>query len=362
MRKFTRILSLVLAFLLCIPLGACTAKSRLAKFVDFVVEVDAGKTPVVLHLTDPQIMEPESNIEERCYSYIRETVQATKPDLILVTGDLTYGKFDDENGTVFSGYVSFMESFQIPWAPVFGNHDNECPKGVDWQCQLLEEAKYCLFEQKDLTGNGNYSVGVLQGNKVLRAFYMLDSNGCGDYSEASGNGKNGIRISAGLGEDQYAWYENSMQTLKKNYPDVKISMAYHIQTYDFRRIYDELYKAENGEAADVIGLMNGGMKGPWYASHKHDDLKALGVDSIFVGHEHCNNASALCDGIRYQYGQKSSTYDRYNALTPSGEIVGGYSHEEGSTPLIGGTAFSLSQEDGSIVNPYIYYCGAPFDI
>ena len=86
-------------------------------------------------------------------------------------------------------------------------------------------------------------------------------------------------------------------------------------------------------------------------------MKKLGVDSIFCGHEHCNSASVVYDGIRFQFAQKSSTYDRYNVLDSQGHIVGGYSLA--GTPLIGGTAFSLSQEDGTIINPYIYLAGNP---
>ena len=358
----------------------CGDTQLLADLVDFVVEAEEGDAPVILQLTDPQIMST-AEAESKCYSYIRETIQATQPDLIIVTGDLTYGKFDTADGKIFTDYVNFMESFQIPWAPVFGNHDNECPKGVDWQCQVLETAQYCLFEQRDLTGNGNYSVGVLQGNNLLRVFYMLDSNGCSEASGASIKGKNGIKTSNGFAEDQISWYSKSMQALKKVDADVKISMAYHIQTTDFFTAYtkyeefdtrlasdgksyknplflDQMETAQDGD----VGFLGRPAKGAWNSTHSHNALVTLGVDSIFVGHEHCNSASVLYKGIRYQYGQKSSTYDRYNALTTAGSIVGAYDsgHSAGSVPLIGGTAFSLSKEDGSIENPYIYYCGNPF--
>ena len=71
-----------------------------------------------------------------------------------------------------------MNQYDIPWAPVFGNHDNESMKGVDWQCEQLKRAKKCLFLQRELTGNGNYTVGIRKGNELKRVFFMLDSNGC----------------------------------------------------------------------------------------------------------------------------------------------------------------------------------------
>ena len=38
-----------------------------------------------------------------------------------------------------------MDSFEIPWSPVFGNHDNESKMGVEWQCDQLEKANFAYF-------------------------------------------------------------------------------------------------------------------------------------------------------------------------------------------------------------------------
>jgi hypothetical protein len=58
------------------------------------------------------------------------------------------------------------------------------------------------------------------------------------------------------------------------------------------------------------------------------------------------------EGVRFQFGQKSSEYDRYNIVQSNGKVV-----TEGSgTSLIGGTVIPLGA-DGTILYPYIYYCG-----
>jgi hypothetical protein len=73
-----------------------------------------------------------------------------------------------------------------------------------------------------------------------------------------------------------------------------------------------------------------------------------------VGHEHANSASVVWGGIRFQYGQKSSTYDRANYVNlQTGAVTTSYS--EAGTPLIGGTVWHLD-DDGSILAPYIYLC------
>ena len=60
-----------------------------------------------------------------------------------MTGDIIYGEFDDK-GTSLINLINAMESFGIPWAPVFGNHEQESMKGADWQSEQLENAEHCL--------------------------------------------------------------------------------------------------------------------------------------------------------------------------------------------------------------------------
>lgn len=347
---------------------------------DFIVEVESGRNPVILQLTDPQILDSAqqrvpnrissaqatyyatSLMERHCFRYIRETIETTKPDLILLTGDLVYGEFDD-NGTSFLALVDFMESFDIPWAPIFGNHDNESKKGADWQSAQFEAAENCLFKQRTLTGNGNYTVGIKQDGELKRVFFMLDSNGCYSISEESR--ANGHTVSdVGFGQDQIDWYTETAQSITALSPATKLSFAFHIQPAIFEKIGERYgYTTESvdidthpGKMAGDFGYIGADLKSAW----DHDfsvwnGLKALGVDSIFVGHEHCNSASIVYEGVRLQFGQKSSTYDRVNYLKKDGSIVGAYP-PTGGTPLMGGTVMPLSCEDGSICDPYIYLC------
>lgn len=354
---------------------------------DFIVEVPEDRDPVILQLSDTQIIDAAQTrpgrggvdynlyatdqIEERCFDYLTEVITATNPDFIIITGDIIYGEFDD-NGTSLTALINFMESFQIPWSPVFGNHDNESKKGVDWQCDQLENATYCLFEQKELSGNGNYSVGIVQGNEVKRVFYMMDSNGCGNASAESKANGHTYPSFAGFKNDQINWYTDQIETLKDIVPDVKISFAYHIQQSVFSEAYakygfnqSEKYQDINldtkeGVAEGDFGYIGRQMKGPWDESQVvYKDMKALGVDSIFVGHEHCNNVSVVYDGVRFTYGLKSSEYDRYNAILQDGSVKGAYGYEmpNNCKPLIGGTVIVLSNEDGVIEDCYNYYCG-----
>lgn len=378
MKKLAFIISMI-----CLLLVGCGKQNEVMEKVDFVVEVEEGRDPIVLQLTDTQIIDAgqqrteerlnsvaekywaTDQVEECCYDYLQDTVRKTQPDLILITGDIVYGEFDD-SGTALQSFVEFIDSFDIPWAPVFGNHDNESKKGVDWQCEQFENARNCLFKQRELTGNGNYTVGIVQGDELKRVFFMLDSNGCGAVSaESLANGHTVSTV--GFANDQIAWYTETAEQIKELSSDTKFTFAFHIQPIAFEDAYqkygfvnrntqqnpiniDLLQSKEKGD----FGYLGRDLKSPWDSDYVvWNSFKKLGVDSVLVGHEHCNSASVVYDGIRCQFGQKSSTYDRVN-YWKNGQIIG--SSCENLTPIVGGTVLPLSAEDGSIIDPYIYLC------
>lgn len=128
--------------------------------VDFMVEVETGRDIRVLQLTDPQILAAEDERyptrvgdewaykeEQKHERYVEQVIREYNPDFIIVTSDVVYGEFDD-NGEHLLRYIKFMDSFKIPWAPVFGNHDQESNMWADWQCEQLEKSEYCLFKQR----------------------------------------------------------------------------------------------------------------------------------------------------------------------------------------------------------------------
>ncbi len=362
-------------------------------YVDFIVDVDSDRDPIVLQLTDPQIIDASQNparltaeqaeywakdkVNERCYDYIRETVQATNPDLILLTGDLVFGAFD-HSGEVWLSFIDFMDSFQIPWAPIFGNHDAGSKMGIDWMCDQLESAEYCLFMQRELTGNSNYTVGIRQGDRLQRVFFMLDSNLYADMSDES-NANGHCTAEMGFKPDQIRWYRKTAQQITALSPETKLTFAFHIQLATFADAYKQYgfvnytsdkapFKPVNIDTHPDQAEGDFGYIGTIFNTSFDSDgsifagIKKLGVDSILVGHQHSISASVVYKGIRFQFGQKSSTYDRANFLLPDGTITSEYDSVTGmppedGVPLVGGTVMPLDKQDGSIKEPYIYLCG-----
>lgn len=384
MKKFLGLLCAV-----CICLGFATLANSNAKanalaqadwesLVDFIVEVEEGRDIRVLQLSDTQVIAGDDNRRpsrgngnwidkevEKHEKYVEQIILSYKPDFIFVAGDIIYGEFDD-NGDNLLRYIEFMESFGIPWAPVLGNHDPESNMGVDWQCEQFERAEHCLFKQRTLTGNGNYTVGLAQGGELKRVFFMLDSNGSHSASKKTlSNGH--TQMQAGFGNDQIEWYTGVAQAIRGASPETKLSFVFHIQLYAFVDAFAQYGFTNKADCLPIdidnhpdrkegdFGYIGAVFPTLWDSDYKvWNGLKALGVDSIFVGHEHCNSGSVTYEGIRMQYGQKSTTYDMANYLLSDGGIVGSYDDEIG-VPIIGGTALPVSEEDGSFVNPHIVY-------
>lgn len=360
-----RVLALLVSvLLLCSVFSFCvSAESEKEPLVDFIVDVEGGRSPRILLLADPQIMDPTQmgeeggaderleDLEDRCFRYIRQVINNTKPDLILIAGDIVYGQYD-HSGEAFLELVKFFDGFGIPWAPVYGNHDAESNIGVLWQNEQFEKAEHCLFKKGTVTGNGNYTVGIRQNGKLTRVFFMMDSNGCDRPGKESvmhvmPGGK-------GFMEDQVEWFTRQGAAIKEAYPDVNVSFVFHIPFKIFTDamssvpVGDMGLTAKQNENFGYLPYQNCGVD--WDRNHAiYNAVKDLGTDSIMAGHWHTLSASVVYDGVRFLFGKKCSTYDSANYKTDDGTIVGTKDITAGE-PLVGGTLMLMDEQTGDFTD------------
>lgn len=318
------------------PNGAAIRKSR--EPFDYTVSIGEGHRPRLLQLTDMQIIDsskarrpdrlcqkendcwrPE-NMNAECFDHISSVVAQTRPDMIFITGDVVYGEFDDDGGTL-ALFRDFMDSLGIPWAPVFGNHDNEARIGVSRQCDILDASDYCVFSRGHTTGNGNYSVLLEQNGQPVRALYMMDSHGCG------GSGDPNLYRAPGFSGDQIDWLKNcgdlSVSCLHRAVPafvcfhipssdvyDADIDAAYLTKDNPYAR-FTLSATAGNGTVARNGDFGCHGEAHSCFASSAGfwDGLRAVRADGVCFGHCHANNTSVLWKGIRWTYGLKTGQYD-----------------------------------------------------
>ncbi len=314
---------------------------------DFVVRLPAermGDPVSILQIVDPQIIDssqirtPDALSEEeirawgpesfdcQCGNHIRSLIEATKPDLIFITGDVVYGRFDD-NGTALKKLCDFLDSFCIPWAPVFGNHDNESRMGVDYQCALFENSRYCLFERGSVTGNGNYTVGIAIGNELIRVLHLLDSNGCRHSEDPS------VRKEVGICPDQLALVEETTAKIRSaTGRTVPAFMAFHIP----HAIFHEAELAKGYVTPErfyyVLGVDAEAKNGDFGFKMDSCDCfrtsldiaefaKQNNVEAIFIGHHHNTATVIRYRGLTLVFGLKTGQYDSYIPGNIGGTLI-----------------------------------------
>ncbi len=300
----------------------------------------------ILQLTDMQIIDstqkrfPErlseegtercnpSHIKGRLFDHMDRLIAETNPDLIIITGDITYGEFDD-TGSSLLAFIEKMESYNIPWAPVWGNHDNESVLGVDWQCQQFINAKNCMFKKGITVGCSNYVIGIKDDDgKLLRLVYMMDTNGCHNASQRSI--LQGVKTTIGFTSQQMDWMGLTYAKICEEYESVVPSFAcFHIPTIDTVYALEKKGYYNHSNFSKIEILPNGEDFGDIHESFWVGDepisaqatFKKVNVDGVFMGHTHINNASFIDDGIRWTFGLKTGTYDYHEKEKLGGTLI-----------------------------------------
>lgn len=304
-----------------------------------VIQKEPGKDFKILNLADIQYSDV-NDIGKRSYTEetIKTLIEQEKPDLILMTGDQTWTA--TQRSSVKS-LIKFMDSFKIPWAPVFGNHDGEGNADKNWLADRYEESEYCLFKKgpNNIGGVGNYIINIMEGGKIAESIIMMDS-GVGRnypednehlmYSDALKNdyegeekSKNykeyklnddGTRQQAQYGTDyefisesQIAWYKWAIEGAAKiNGGTAPESTAvFHIALPEYHEAY--LQWLDSGfDPAMGFGEMREQVCCPKINSGLFDVMKELGsTKNVIVGHDHVNTFSVMYEGIRLTYGLKT---------------------------------------------------------
>ena len=278
-------------FVVRFPLSRKGTNVRLLQLTDMqIINARQRRYPDRIRIDEINAWQPQ-HFDALCGDHIRSLIAQTQPDLIFITGDIVYGSFDDD-GSTLQWFCTFMDSFQIPWAPVFGNHDNESKMGVAWQCQQLENSRYCLFQRGNVTGNGNYTVGVAYGDELQTVLYMLDSNGCWDTDNE------GVVKDSGIYPDQIALLrERAARIRNAQKRDIPALIAYHIPTQEFAKAEEEKGYVSDAQPFYTIGVTvpqkdgDFGMRYDKLYTIPTDEtflqtLHAIGVIGAFAGHFH----------------------------------------------------------------------------
>lgn len=240
---------------------------------------------------------------------INEVLDAEKPDLVLFTGDVIFGKPAEEG---MRTVLNLASKRNIPFGVTFGNHDNE--QGLS-RAKLLEIMKTIPGNLTDsvagVSGASNYILPLKSsdGKKDAAILYCMDSH---SYSQIEGiGGYDYIKF------DQIKWYrDNSAAYTRKNGGKPVPSLAF------FHIALPEYNQAASDENAILVGTRKEKACAPELNSGLFTAMKEMGdIEGVFVGHDHDDDYAVFWKGILLAYGRYTGGDTVYNNLSNGARVI-----------------------------------------
>lgn len=267
-----------------------------------ILKKEAGKDFTVLNFSDTHF----SDYDYRAWfafegeATMRRLVAETNPDLITLSGDLVCG-----DSTLYSmkRLTDLMESFGVPWAPVYGNHDDEANCDLNYLADIMMQSPHCVMQKGDpAMGVGNYIVSVCEETEngaltLKEALVMMDSH----HSQPND-----------LQQQWFSWAADGINAYSGG--AAEISVMLHIPLPDYQTAYDAAWNAEKkcwNEGYNAYGALHEEIccekdgDGNPVDRGFFDIIKSKGtVKHVLCGHEHMNNFSIEYEGVRLTYMMK----------------------------------------------------------
>ncbi|KAG9239289.1 Metallo-dependent phosphatase-like protein [Amylocarpus encephaloides] len=236
---------------------------------------------------DPEPADFDSGMCEadtRTLDFIARLMDEEKPDLVVLSGDQVNGETAPDAQSAIFKYAEMLVKRKIPYASIFGNHDDEGSLPRAQQMELIETLPYSISSAgpEDIDGVGNYVVEVLASGASKHSaltLYLLDTHA---YSpdEHAYKGYDWLK------KNQIDWFKQKADSLKKaheGYTHIHMDLAFiHIPLPEYR-----------DESLPRVGKWREGVTAPGFNSGFRDALVEKGVVMVSCGHDHANEYCSL---------------------------------------------------------------------
>lgn len=264
----------------------------------------------ILQLTDTHVVagDPRS---ERAIKNICEMLDAEKPDFVIHTGDIVYGKPAEASARAA---LQPLVDRGIPFAVAMGNHDSDFDLSRTEMYGVLRSVPGNVNTPDDLgiTGCSN-DILTLSGPAGLdRVFYLFDS-GNREYPA-------GIKSWGYVHTDQIEWYRAAGKFFaEKNGGTPVPSLAFfHIPVPE----YKEAVRDPGKKARFLMGNIGEEPAAPLFNSGLYLAMREAGdVQAMVNGHDHNNDFVLKWQDFFFIYGRFSGCDTVYNDLKPNGARV-----------------------------------------
>ena len=233
-----------------------------------------------------------------------------KPDMVIFTGDIVT---DEKMKQAWDEVLTIVTDRKIPWAVVFGNHDDEQGSSSAQIMSYITQKPFCYATSgpDKIKGTSNYYLRIKNsvGSKTAAILYALDSNA---YCKNVENESYGY-----IDFSQVNWYRTISRELTaendgRPYPALAF---FHIPLREYSLINDSTkYKRiGNRNEKECFGALNTGM---YAAIHESGD-----VIGVFVGHDHNNDYIGRLNNTCLAYGRFSGSETTYGKLTTGARVI-----------------------------------------
>jgi predicted phosphodiesterase len=264
----------------------------------------------ILQLTDTHYISgnPKS---ERALKNVNQMLDLEKPDLVIHTGDVIFGKPAEPSVREILEPIS---SRKIPFAVAFGNHDEEFDKTRQEMLDIVMSIPYNInTKTESIYGVTNCALTLSSSKKdtVERIFYLLDSNRGATIEDIP-------KTYGHIHFNQIAWYRQQSEAFTKMNGGKPIpSLAFfHIPLPEHKEA------SRDDEHGVMIGTRGENVASPKINSGLFVSMKEMkDVQAVFVGHDHNSDFAAYWNNMFFIYGRFSGCDNVYNDLKPNGARV-----------------------------------------
>ncbi|MCL2851228.1 MAG: metallophosphoesterase [Firmicutes bacterium] len=322
----------------------------------------------ILVMTDFHFMGIPLGVDSRTDRAIRRMIAEfyyinnAMPDLILILGDNTASPL---NHRAVRRLIRTMDSLNIPWAPLFGNHDGRGKADANYQARAFEQSRNSIFRwgPNNIGVPGNYFINIQSPTgDTIHTLYMLSNRPSPWF----------IETYPPLTTGQIDWYEWAVRgMIQQENPSLDIDDILNAVvpgTIPLSSVFTHVPMPQFEDAFQFaianphLNLLYGGARGePVHSSDTDMGLVELmfqlqSSHYMFAGHDHNSSFSVryhrgLCQSWTYiPYATPSIRFSYVPALSGNVAMLGAYGN------ILGGMQITILP-NGQITQRHIMLRG-----
>ncbi|MCR5518712.1 MAG: metallophosphoesterase [Bacteroidales bacterium] len=295
--KIAAVLSLAM-----VQIGTMAQTPRIASDLKYGAD---GKFKI-LQLADTHIIagDPRS---ERALNNVREMLDTEKPDFVIHTGDVVFGKPAGESARTV---LQLLVDRGIPFAVALGNHDSDFDLSRTEMYAVIRSIPGNVNTPDDLGIHGcSNDILTLSGkNGVDRVIYLFDS-GNREYPA-------GVKSWGYVHTDQIEWYRAASRYFSSQ------NGGKPVPSITFMHIPFPEYNEAAHSKRKMVGNFGEEPASPKFNSGLYLAMREMGdVYAVVTGHDHDNDFVMMWQDFFMIYGRFSGCDTVYNNLKPNGARV-----------------------------------------